>query len=39
MERRETVGHAYLLSVPWFQQVLIIEQVLLNSRDLKEKDW
>lgn len=39
MERRGTVGPAYLLSIPWFQQMLVIWQVLLNSRDLKEKDW
>lgn len=29
----------YLLSIPRFQQMLVIYHVLLNSRDLKEKDW
>ena len=33
------VALTYLLSIPRFQQMLVIYQVLLNSRDLKEKDW
>lgn len=37
-EGREA-GHAYLLSIPGLQQMLVIQHVLLNSRDLKGKDW
>lgn len=36
---RHPVSLTYLLSIPRFQQMLVIYQVLLNSRDLKEKDW
>lgn len=36
---RHPVALTYLLSIPRFQQMLVIYQVLLNSRDLKEKDW
>lgn len=38
-EREGTAGHAYLLSIPGLQQMLVIQHVLLNSRDLKGKDW
>lgn len=36
---RHPVALTYLLSIPRFQQMLVIYQVLLNSRDLKERDW
>lgn len=36
---RNPVALTYLFSIPRFQQMLVIYQVLLNSRDLKERDW
>lgn len=42
-EQRDSEKHpvalTYLLSIPRFQQMLVTYQVLLDSRDLKEKDW
>lgn len=32
-----TRAHPYLLSIPWLQQMFVIQQIFLNCRDLREK--